>query len=245
MALYQPTNVIPSSYTKGTVDAVNDKMEISWQVNGNSVMTAFQIDFYLNDANSTYVTSTGKKGTTPEEQKQLGLPFYGTDRFGRPQFFTWDAIVTWTNFNSGFTNGNEYKYKITQWYKGENEVAIKSAPFQLVANIRYAFGVRDRSGEIMGNVVFLLPRNFPTGTTIYYSFDADIGWMEVGSATTFISAQFYPKGGGLPADIIPFLDDPVTISSINESLTRQNFFSVFQTRTTPTLEIQKIGRAHV
>ena len=90
----------------------------------------------------------------------------------------------------------------------------------------------------MGNVVFLLPRNFPTGTTIYYSFDADIGWMEVGSATTFISAQFYPKGGGLPADIIPFLDDPVTISSINESLTRQNFFSVFQTRTTPTLEIQ-------
>ena len=60
MALYQPTNVIPSSYTKGTVDAVNDKMEISWQVNGNSAMTAFQIDFYLNDANSTYVTSTGK-----------------------------------------------------------------------------------------------------------------------------------------------------------------------------------------
>lgn len=132
MALYQPTNVIPSSYTKGTVD-VNDTMEISWQVNGNSAMTAFQIDFYLNDASSTLVVSTGKLPKTDETQAQYGLPFYGTDRFGRPQFFTWNPSgnLTWANWSANkLTNGNEYKYKITQFYnEGSAEQSVVQTAF--------------------------------------------------------------------------------------------------------------------
>lgn len=126
MALYQPTNQIPSSYTQGTID-VNDVMEISWQVNGNSAMTAFQIEFYLNDAQSTYIAATGKQ---PVEN------FYGTDRFGRPQFFTWkpDNDLTWAAWSSNkLINGDEYKYKITQFYQESNlEKSVSQNSFSVI-----------------------------------------------------------------------------------------------------------------
>ena len=48
MAIYQPSNVIPSSFAginEQTVDA-NKEIRISWQVNGNSPMTGFRIKIY-------------------------------------------------------------------------------------------------------------------------------------------------------------------------------------------------------
>ena len=52
MALFQPTNIYPSSLGElgnGTVD-VTQALNVSWQVNGNSAMTAFSITIYQNDA---------------------------------------------------------------------------------------------------------------------------------------------------------------------------------------------------
>lgn len=43
--LYQPTNISPSmagALGNGVIDA-NNSLTVSWQVNGNSPMTAFQI----------------------------------------------------------------------------------------------------------------------------------------------------------------------------------------------------------
>ena len=130
MALFQPTNVIPSSFTVGVVDAIRDLVQISWQVNGNSAMTAYKIEFFENDAGSTPILSASTEKITD------GIPsggFLGADRFGRPKMFTWTAENrTWYAYNSAFKNGNQYKFKITQyWMDGEIEHSVSSIEFNL------------------------------------------------------------------------------------------------------------------
>ena len=62
MALFQPTNIYPSSLGElgdGTVD-ITKPLAVSWQVNGNSAMTAFSLTVCKNDAASTQVYTTGE-----------------------------------------------------------------------------------------------------------------------------------------------------------------------------------------
>ena len=69
--LYQPTNVYPSmtgGLGNGVVD-VTKPLKVSWQVNGNSAMTAYQITIYKNDSASTQVMTTSKLTNN--------CPFYG------------------------------------------------------------------------------------------------------------------------------------------------------------------------
>lgn len=112
MAIYQPSNVIPSSFAGaglGVVD-VNNNILISWQVNGNSPMTAFRIQIYNNaSSNESLVKET--------EIISLSNPFYGTDNKGNPQQFSTSEYIkdtTWANW--GLSNGNEYKMVITQYW---------------------------------------------------------------------------------------------------------------------------------
>ena len=52
MAIYQPSNVAPSTFAGaggGTIEST-DNISVSWQVNGNSPLLSFQIDFYENNA---------------------------------------------------------------------------------------------------------------------------------------------------------------------------------------------------
>lgn len=241
MALYQPTNAIPSSYTKGTVDAVNDKMEISWQVNGNSAMTAFQIDFYLNDANSTYVTTTGRLTDN--------IPtggFYGTDRFGRPQFFTWNANgQSWEEWSKyQLTNGNEYKYKITQWYKGEVEVAHINGTGAMLVGATYYFQVADKG------IISFIPTSFNvnsmSGGTFYYDFINKKGWYVSldGALNQILMTESSSVGGGWIA--VNSTENTVTIdNSINETFIQQTSTSVFITRDKPTLTIYQSDEKYV
>ena len=108
--LFQPTNIIPDVRTGigfGVID-VTQSMQISWQVNGDyPEMTAFKIDIYLNDAASTPKYTTGKL--------TAGCPFYGRDAKGDIEFFSY-TISYISLYNAGITNGNEYKYTITQYY---------------------------------------------------------------------------------------------------------------------------------
>lgn len=120
MSLFMPTNIIPSAIGElgdGTVD-LTQPLVISWQVNGNSAMVAFQIDFYKNDTASTLLYSTGKQ---PVE-----VPFYGTNYAGDVQFFshTIDATLL---AEAGMKNGNEYKFIITQWWSEDDSVVQNSA----------------------------------------------------------------------------------------------------------------------
>ena len=129
MALFQPTNVIPSSFTVGVVDAEKETVQLSWQINGNSPMTAFSVAFYENtDATES---ATAKQVATIAKTSE-GIPtggFYGTDRFGKPQMFTWRDPNNRTWKSLGLDNGNEYKFKITQYWEGGEVEQIEYSAF--------------------------------------------------------------------------------------------------------------------
>lgn len=118
--LFQPTNVSPSLWGElgnGTVDATQD-LTVSWQVNGNSPMTAFVITIYTNDAASTQKYTTGNRTDN--------CPFYGTDYQGNTQIFSY-TIPAATLSTAGITNGNDYKLIITQYWSANDSVAQTSA----------------------------------------------------------------------------------------------------------------------
>lgn len=110
MAIYQPSNIAPSTFAgmgAGVIDA-NDNVSISWQVNGTSALVAFRIAIYENTAASTLVHQF--VSSTPG-------PFYGTDEKGNPRFYIYEPGVTWAS--CGLSNGNSYKLKITQNWKND------------------------------------------------------------------------------------------------------------------------------
>lgn len=113
MALFMPTNITPDargSLGNGTVDATQP-LTVSWQVNGNSAMTAFSITIYTNDTASTQVYTTG--------QLSDNCPFYGVDYNGNAKMFSYEIPAT-----SGIANGNSYKLIIEQWWGSGDEDSV-------------------------------------------------------------------------------------------------------------------------
>ena len=118
--LYQPTNIYPSmtgSLGNGVVDATKP-LTVSFQVNGNSALQAFQITIYRNNSDSTQLYTTGKL--------TQGCPFYGVDYSGNIQFFSYTIPSTTLSAN-GITNGGEYKLIIRQWWNSTDSVTQTSA----------------------------------------------------------------------------------------------------------------------
>lgn len=111
MSLLQATNISPSVSGAGdrgsAVVDLTEGLTISWQVNGSSPMTAYQVQIFKNDVESTSMYSTGKV--------TLETPFYGRNGLGEPQFFSF-TIPAATVESAQLTNGNEYKYLLTQWW---------------------------------------------------------------------------------------------------------------------------------
>lgn len=124
MALFQPTNITPSSFSglaAGTVDVTQD-LTVSWQVNGNSPMTAYEIVIMQNDTASTVVLDTSKVA--------LSTPFYGVNYKGETQYFS--AVITAAQMASasmqnGYENG--YKMVITQWWSETESIQQTSASY--------------------------------------------------------------------------------------------------------------------
>lgn len=116
--LFQPSNITPDEINgSGCVD-VTQGMSVSWQVNGDSAMTAWQIVICRNNAASTQLYSTGKQ--------TLSTPFWGVNYKGQTQFFT--ANITAAALSgAGITNGNEYKLIITQWWSSSNSITQTTA----------------------------------------------------------------------------------------------------------------------
>lgn len=107
MALYQPTNIFPSSFAGqggGTVDAAQP-LTVSWQVNGSSALKAYQIEIFQNTGAASRVYNSGKVNISP---------FWGVSATGEIQYFS----VTIPN--AGLVNGyaNGYKMQITQFWNG-------------------------------------------------------------------------------------------------------------------------------
>lgn len=126
LQLFQPTNIYPDvrgSFGNGVV--VNPLMvlmeppviHVSWQVNGNTPMTAFQLDFYKNDGSGDFIWSTGKLTD--------GCPFYSVDQNGNPILFTY--VLTTTNDDIG--TYDEAQMKITQWWGSDSsDCVVQSSP---------------------------------------------------------------------------------------------------------------------
>lgn len=116
MALFQPTNITPDlkgGVKNGVVLIPADMVtptdcDISWSVNGNDKMVAYQIDFYKNTAASTLTGSTGKI--------DLDTPFSAISTDGTEQRFT--ATVAWSLISGTYarTGTLRGKFKITQWW---------------------------------------------------------------------------------------------------------------------------------
>ena len=107
MALYQPTNIFPSSFAGrggGTVDAARP-LTVSWQVNGNSAMTGYQIEIFQNTAASAQVYSSGKVNISP---------FWGVSSTGQTRYYSMD--IPSAGLVNGYSNG--YKLQITQYWNG-------------------------------------------------------------------------------------------------------------------------------
>lgn len=128
--LFQPSNISPSTLSgigAGTVD-VTEGLTVSWQVNGDTAMTAYQIIIYQNDTESTQKYTTG--------QITLSTPFQPHDRNGNPQFFS--TQISAANLSAaGIVNGyaNGYKLLITQWWSLSESVTQTSASvFNTLAN---------------------------------------------------------------------------------------------------------------
>lgn len=127
MALFQPSHIIPSNlsgFGNGVVSSASN-VSVSWQVNGNSAMTAFQIDIYQNNAESTLVHSTGVVSSG------YGLPFYGTDNKGNTKEFLYNPNSTWASL--GLVDGTSYKLKITQYWNGTANSVVQSSESAFVA----------------------------------------------------------------------------------------------------------------
>lgn len=115
MAIYQPTNITPdliSGVENGVVFSnPGGNVEVSWAVNGNSPMTAYQIEFFQNNAASTPGTDTGKI--------VLAEPFSAKDAYGNEQRFSVSLPygVLGTYFTIAATDPNKQgKIRITQWW---------------------------------------------------------------------------------------------------------------------------------
>lgn len=120
--LFQPNNVFPDSlggFGNGIVDLSDDNgLTITWNVNGNSPMTAYQIYVYLNNATSTLMYTTGKVTDN--------CPFYGTDYAGETVQFS-HTIEKDILAANGIQNGGEYKLTIQEWWSDTGYVIQSSA----------------------------------------------------------------------------------------------------------------------
>lgn len=131
--LFQPTNITPDTrgaFGNGVVEIdiesgsgsdviiLPDFVDVAWLVNGNTAMTAFQIDFTDMSGNALY--STGKLYN--------GCPFYGTNASGETQRFSYriDLSEEETSF---LRQASEGLMKITQWWgSGSNDYVVQQSP---------------------------------------------------------------------------------------------------------------------
>lgn len=151
MALYQPTNITPSTFAGiggGVVDA-NDYVSISWQLNGTSGMSGFDIDIYQNNTASTLVTHQSYSRTA-----EAG-PVYGTDAQGNVVFHHFDPTtpVTWASW--GLSNGNSYKLRLTlKWkdnFSDQSETpktVVQQSPSVFVTRAAPTLSVSPASGTL-------------------------------------------------------------------------------------------------
>lgn len=139
MALYQPTNISPSSLNgTGVIDATKD-LTVSWQINGYGGMIGWQIQIMRNDSESTLVydsTMLHSEFYAPETGTVNYVLIYGKDENGDDVPFSWTipAEDLAGKVVNGYANG--YKLRINQQYRDENNnyvTVVQNSPVVFMA----------------------------------------------------------------------------------------------------------------
>ena len=248
--LYEPTNIIPSTMTQtGTVAATTDNVNIQWQVNGNSAMTMFQIDIMKNNADSTFVYSTGVVTENPTVAQGYSLPFFGKDRFGDYVQFVYQPNQTWAAWSgNAISDGNSYKFRITQFFQ-ENGTACKvPITSNLSAGTTYYFLYSENGTTKYVSFTVANAAYFVSGNTIYFSLSHNAGWVATSGTNsraitdiTFSVSETQPSGTQLSGAGAVSSGD----TFYNQFFTSQNSASSFITRTEPTLTISPLAETPV
>ena len=173
MALYQPTNIYPD--LKGGVEngiillpytGAITNVDVSWTVNGNSAMTAYQIDFYQNTAASTLTGSTGKV--------TLGTPFSAISADGTESRFTASVPYSLFAYTWVGTATHQGKFKITMWWgSGANDYVEQRSlsVFEMSREGELSFTINQIAA---GNFEFTGTYNEPSTTPNY--FGTSLNW---------------------------------------------------------------------
>lgn len=218
MAIYQPTNITPSTLSglnKSTVDVTED-LSISWQVNGNSPMTGFYIEFTDVDGNNT--------GLTPIAEMSLQTPFYGTDSKGNPKFYNYTPSATWAS--KGLQNGNDYRLKITQFWQGSVYVYTRTG--SSLSTGEYYFHIGNKY------VFFRIAQRLEVDGKIIYDPISD-------TVGEYNSSAFYELNHSVHSTAPATGTSLTAIQGTDNRFVRQYSESAFLTRTTPTVTINPIS----
>ena len=141
MPLYQPTNIFPSSFAGvgGGVIDVTQPLTVSWQVNGSSALTYYQIQIYENTTASNLVYNSGQTAVNP--------PFFGVTSTGEVQYFTVPIQPTaLSGLSNGFSSG--YKMVITQWWNGGN--IQQTSPSFFITRLSPTLSITPTPGTVTG-----------------------------------------------------------------------------------------------
>ena len=127
MALQMATNITPDVFSGvgGETFDADVGLDVSWQVNGTSPMTAYRIVIQSYNESSTQLYTTGKVA--------LATPFYGTNYKGNVQFFQANTISASALAGAGITNGNSYKMVITQWWGATDAQSVTQNSAAIIA----------------------------------------------------------------------------------------------------------------
>lgn len=178
--LYEPTNIIPSTITQtGTIASANN-IDIEWQINGNSAMSAFQIDVYEDTPESAFVHSTGIISQYPSASANI-LPFWGKDRLGNYVIFKYaPSDITWGTW--GLTDGNSYKFVITQFYAANVVIYFSGTatiiPYNTAKILYFSYSKNGKTYYPTFNIVNTLNNSY--SFMVYYCDTTGIAWATWG-----------------------------------------------------------------
>ena len=215
--LNQPSNISPDEINgSGCVDVTQD-MNVSWQVSGDSPMSAYQITLYKNDTSSTRLYSTGKTVLT--------TPWWGVNYAGDTTFF--DVPIEAAKMSAaGIGNGNEYKMLIVQWF-ASNDTGFLYTATEAVAAGKYYFKINDTE-----YAVFTLDQALSSGDSIRYS-------TKNYTLSVTVNGFFYTLTVTRTAEASGTALDGTAYSGGDEYV-QQTTPALFLTRSTPTLVINTI-----
>lgn len=222
MAIYQPTNITPSTLSglnKSTVDVTED-LSISWQVNGNSPMTGFYIEFTDVDGNNT--------GLTPIAEMSLQTPFYGTDSKGNPKFYNYSPSATWAS--KGLQNGNDYRLKITQFWQGSVYVYTRTG--SSLSTGEYYFHIGNKY------VFFRIAQRLEVDGKIIYDPISD-------TVGEYNSSAFYELSHSVNSTAPSSGTSLTATQGTDNRFVRQYSESAFLTRTQPVISIENTTVSYV